>query len=404
MMVNFRRKKILIGLLLTLGVAVTVFKKYLTVHLKRHFHSNLDVNSLLKSRYETCYGLFTGYDHKFAVLKNVTIVPKLSEWCLPVTCEPKLSDYSFEFGKEGTHMNEWLTNVKQCDNVPWWSSNMVKDGGIAVAVKRYEYLNLYHTMTDWYNVFLTIRLLNYTASDVTVILLDQHPSGYFDTVWEKLFKRVIYWNSSRPLFFNTMVWNILGYESPLNYHSLTSIPFPENFSQYFLQRHGIFHSKHLNCKNISTLISFRRNYYFAPGTPIRILTRKIQNEMELVEYLKNNYKHLNISGFQLDQLPFLDQLKLIAKTDLLISMHGAGLSHILFLPKHAGVVELFPLYWLKYSTPHFKAFARWRRLKYSVYQNWNSANELKDYKTYIPPVSLAQNIEDITSQMCANVS
>ena len=39
--------------------------------------------------------------------------------------------------------------------------------------------------------------------------------------------------------------------------------------------------------------------------------------------------------------PFTKQLEVIRSTDILIGMHGAGLTHLLFLPAWAAVFELY---------------------------------------------------------------
>lgn len=40
---------------------------------------------------------------------------------------------------------------------------------------------------------------------------------------------------------------------------------------------------------------------------------------------------------------FRHQLQVIQQTDILIGMHGAGLTHLLFLPDWAAVFELYTL-------------------------------------------------------------
>lgn len=40
------------------------------------------------------------------------------------------------------------------------------------------------------------------------------------------------------------------------------------------------------------------------------------------------------------QTEFTEQLSVIQETDILIGMHGAGLTHLLFLPDWAAVFEL----------------------------------------------------------------
>lgn len=49
---------------------------------------------------------------------------------------------------------------------------------------------------------------------------------------------------------------------------------------------------------------------------------------------------LKVSDFA--KIPFKDQVNIIGNTDVLISVHGNGLSHILFLPSNAAAIEILP--------------------------------------------------------------
>lgn len=58
---------------------------------------------------------------------------------------------------------------------------------LTVALTRREYANLYHTVSDWYNVFLLTRFFNVTQP-AHVLLVDAHPAGPLDHAWTVLFK------------------------------------------------------------------------------------------------------------------------------------------------------------------------------------------------------------------------
>lgn len=49
-----------------------------------------------------------------------------------------------------------------------------------------------------------------------------------------------------------------------------------------------------------------------------------------------------VKKYDFSRLSFAEQVHIIGHTDLLISVHGNGLSHILFLPPKARVVEIYP--------------------------------------------------------------
>ena len=120
------------------------------------------------------------------------------------------------------------------------------------------------------------------------------------------------------------------YESPLNYHSNPAIPYFNEFHSFFLKQHGIDKTKKLNCSQVSILFLWRRDYYAHPNNPSGRISRKIKNEDELIAYFSKQYPAANVSGKQLDTLNFKEQLQAITQTDILVSMHGAGLSHNLF--------------------------------------------------------------------------
>ena len=58
---------------------------------------------------------------------------------------------------------------------------------LTVALTRSEYANLYHTVSDWYNVFLLTQFFNVTKP-ARVLFVDAHPAGPLDDAWHELFK------------------------------------------------------------------------------------------------------------------------------------------------------------------------------------------------------------------------
>uniref|UniRef100_A0A8C0DT92 EGF domain-specific O-linked N-acetylglucosamine transferase n=1 Tax=Balaenoptera musculus TaxID=9771 RepID=A0A8C0DT92_BALMU len=70
--------------------------------------------------------------------------------------------------------------------------------------------------------------------------------------------------------------------------------------------------------------------------------RKILNQNELVNALKTvSTFEVQIVDYKYKELGFLDQLRITHNTDIFIGMHGAGLTHLLFLPDWAAVFELY---------------------------------------------------------------
>ena len=73
-------------------------------------------------------------------------------------------------------------------------------------------------------------------------------------------------------------------------------------------------------------------------------------------------------AYDFAKLSFKEQINVIGTTDLLISVHGNGLSHILFLPPHSCVIEIFP------PDAHlldYRLFADVRGIEYfGIISNW----------------------------------
>jgi hypothetical protein len=278
-----------------------------------------------------------------------------------------------------------------------------------VAVIRYEYVNLYHTLAEMYSVFLTALFFDLDPANVHVLWVDGHPRGSLDDVWGTLFASANRVSSLRnQTSFDTMVWGIVGPHSPIHCHFTTNAIFVDEFRHFFLSRYNIDGSSHkLDCSRVNVLLVWRRNYVAHPRNPSGSVSRKVANEEDLVIALRDinndtsmtsSHTSLSVKATQIDLLDMRSQLDIIATTDILIGMHGAGLSHALFLPDHAALVELLPNYWP--ASEHFAAMARWRHLLYERWQNTDPTNELPDSSTRIPPHVVVDIVKKLLSTMC----
>ena len=93
------------------------------------------------------------------------------------------------------------------------------------------------------------------------------------------------------------------------------------------------------------------------------------------------------------------QLQFISDADILIGMHGAGLTHAMFLQKHAGVIEFVPNYFSS-SNEHFSAISSWRKLHYEKWVNTDMTNELPNDKTIVPPHLMVAIIKGMVKRVC----
>lgn len=112
---------------------------------------------------------------------------------------------------------------------------------------------------------------------------------------------------------------------------LPSHDFPCAFDKEFLNR-VVQAYQILDSPN--RIIANRKVYISRRGA----LKRKITNEDEMIPLLK-------IEGFdivQMENLSFKQQRELMRETKVLISIHGAGLANLIFMPDDSKVIELHP--------------------------------------------------------------
>ncbi|KAH3892293.1 hypothetical protein DPMN_016408 [Dreissena polymorpha] len=196
-----------------------------------------------------------------------------------------------------------------------------------------------------------------------------------------------------------MIWSTVGYDSPLNKHVLSRVPNLEQFRQFVLRRHNIYEDDRLQCDNLNIAFIWRRDYLAHPRNPSGRIPRKIQNEQELLERSRHKFSNHNIRGVQIDLLEMGDQLKLVSRTDILIGMHGAGLTHTLFLPRHAGLIELKPMHGST-ENKHFMAMATWRRLHYMCWRNTDSFKERPGGYTIVDVDRVVNMIKQMIEEIC----
>ena len=80
-------------------------------------------------------------------------------------------------------------------------------------------------------------------------------------------------------------------------------------------------------------------------------------------------------------------------------MHGAGLTHALFLRSTSALIELFPSYWS--NGDHFAAIAGWRGLVYLRWVNNDLTAERPDGRsTVVPPTVVTALVHNAVRRLC----
>ncbi|KAL6646118.1 hypothetical protein ACP70R_017726 [Stipagrostis hirtigluma subsp. patula] len=253
-------------------------------------------------------------------------------------------------------------------------------------VTRFEYANLFHTITDWYSAYVSSRVTN-LPNRPNVVFVDGHCKAQLEQTWEALFSSVTYAkNFSGPVCFRHAILSPLGYETALfkgltesfscegaSAQSLREKPdyqktarlseFGEMIvSSFDLPQDDIMSSKKLN--GINVLFVRREDYLAHPRHSGKVESR-LSNEQDVYDaidrWAKGHKCKLNVVNGLFAHMTMKEQLRAILEASVVIGAHGAGLTHLVSATPDTKVLEIISS---MYRRPHFALISHWKALEY----------------------------------------
>ena len=126
-------------------------------------------------------------------------------------------------------------------------------------------MNIYHTLTDWYNNFLVMNFFNLPRHKTNILIVDGHPWGNLDYVWADLFNSTLRLGSlTTPVVFRNLIFGWQDYESPIfpnQERKYREMPLFEEFRAFLLDTYNLPTHKSLNCSSLSLTVVWRRDNY-----------------------------------------------------------------------------------------------------------------------------------------------
>lgn len=267
----------------------------------------------------------------------------------------------------GGSMSSWRTTQESCTEIL---------PGTTLLVNRDDVYNVFHSLANVVNAFQSLLILNIKPKVDRIVLLDSREEGPYFPIWSAFTDQVL--RLDRDVCFQRAIYAIPGGSSFIwkdvwkpNYCYHSAIL--KLFSRFILSHFGLLEQK-------------RRD----PGDPIRITfssrkvkpgappSRRIFNEDKLKEILETKLvtpmgKKISatVTLIDLATIPFKDQIALMRKTDIYLGMHGAGMTHLIYLPDEAVVVEMFPKDWHQSS---MRNLAKYTNKIYFSWQNQHQQN------------------------------
>ena len=235
-----------------------------------------------------------------------------------------------------------------------------------------------------------------SASPPAVVFLDGHSRGAMDGAWPALFSPDVRYvkHSMRPLCIRHAVFVSPGYGSALSPDmfrpagdSCVGHPLLLDFASFVRRRFRLGEEeggervivKDVLGQDVSIgddgdeeggrrpLVSFivRRPYLAHPRVRPGGMERTIADEAATVRSIAGQLEQSggpSFHAFDLSTLPLHTQLNLLHHSQAIAGLHGAALSHIVFMPQQAALLELLPAGYD--SRQHFAYLARWSGHQY----------------------------------------
>ncbi len=225
--------------------------------------------------------------------------------------------------------------------------------------QRYEYVNLFHTATDWWNIYDAVPKPFWDSGQKPdVVFLDGHVAGNLDEVWTASYARSVtpVKHLEDGACFNKAVVVSAGYASPiwLNNRSWQSGPCPQlaaNFADHMLRSYDLEDVRRAGTNRV--VIIDRAPYVAHPRSKVGKMPRTISNIDDLERSVRAAGGDVEVVRFE--KLNFKEQLKAVREADILVGIHGAGLTHVLFMSDGSTMIELGTN-----SLGMFSGFAKWK--------------------------------------------
>lgn len=235
--------------------------------------------------------------------------------------------------------------------------NPTEQTNYTILVRRQEYTSFWDSLMEVFSMMLSVdvlrmRRLSRSDSDgsynapgdmprTQVIILDDLPKGPVYDLWS-------FFAGSAPIRLSDAVDNLTEYETLSSPHTAI-IPLPGHSSplsrieQDSSDCHGSALAR-IFAKRVRQFYGVHPDgeHSVAEVTRITIIDRKdaqaIQNIDLLLEAVHSAFPRVVAQAVDFAAIPMADQLQIVLSTDVLVGVHGAGLSHILFMHEGRGAV------------------------------------------------------------------
>ncbi|RID40987.1 hypothetical protein BRARA_J00982 [Brassica rapa] len=304
-----------------------------------------------------------------------------------------VNEYIQEGGIDSHTMRDLVASIRVVGTEDFVCEEWVEEPTLLVT--RFEYANMFHTVTDWYSAYVSSRVTG-LPNRPHVVFIDGHCTTHLEETWTALFSAIRYAkNFSKPVCFRHAVLSPLGYETALvkglseeidckgeSVQSLWQNPnvkktarlseFGEMIRSAFrfpVNRHRSSETSSSSSPLHNVLFVRREDYLAHPRRGGKVQFRLI-NEEEVFESLHHWVASgstglkkcgINLVNGLFAHMSMKNQVKAIQDASVIIGAHGAGLTHIVSATPNTRIFEIVSV---EFQSPHFEPIAKWKDLEF----------------------------------------
>nr|XP_043620914.1 beta-1,2-xylosyltransferase [Erigeron canadensis] len=298
----------------------------------------------------------------------------------------------------GRHpMRDLIDSVRLASPNQFHCSQWIEEPTLLIT--RFEYANLFHTVTDWYSAYVSSRVTG-LPNRPQLVFIDGHCMTQLEETWRAVFSGLRYAKSfTGPVCFRHAILSPLGYETAM-FRGLSenidcygaSAPdlwqnpddkktariseFGEMIRAAFsLPLHRHHHSSKSGSLDYNVLFVRREDYLAHPRHGGKVQSR-LSNEQEVFDALKiwsstHTKCKINLINGLFGHMSMKEQVIAVQDASVIVGAHGAGLTHIV----SATDAEVLEIVASEFRRPHFELISRWKGLNYHpIYLSGSHAN------------------------------
>ncbi|PGH07762.1 hypothetical protein AJ79_06150 [Helicocarpus griseus UAMH5409] len=223
----------------------------------------------------------------------------------------------------------------------------------SILLKREGSANLFHCLMEIFSLALTMDVLRMAANPATklpffssedfsntqIVVLDDLPDGPYFDLWSMFAKQPAVRLKDISATHQVNLDNVI-------------VPMPGAANPFWLSQWEPLPCEHAEL--LQTFVKRVLNFYGirddrrTADTPLvltfinRTEKRRLIGQERYIARLKAKFPEVEIKSVDFAAIPFKEQLRLVRRTDILVGVTGAGMTHGLFLPQDSTVAEIVP--------------------------------------------------------------